>query len=62
MLALEENRGRTLEVEISQLTRQKKEAEEAARMMESEMNRSLEQAKAQRREKCSRRATRGSFA
>lgn len=52
MLALEENRGRTLEVELSQLTRQKKEVEEAARMMESEMNRSLEQAKAQQREKC----------
>ena len=52
MLALEENRGRTLEVEISNLTRKKKEAEEAARTIESEMNRSLQQAKVQWREKC----------
>ena len=52
MLALEENRGRTLEVEISNLTRKKKEAEEAAQTIESEMNRSLQQAKVQRREKC----------
>ena len=52
MYALEENRGRQHEVEISGLTRKKKEAEEAAQMMELEMNRSLQQAKDQQREKC----------
>ena len=52
MYALEENRGRQQEVEISGLTRKKKEAEEAARMMELEMNRSLQQAKVQQRDKC----------
>ena len=57
MLALEENRGRTLEVEISSLTRKKNEAEEAARRIESEMNRSLQQAKVQWR-----KVPRGSFA
>ena len=52
MLTLEENRGRTLEGEVSSLTRKKEEAEEAARAIESEMNRSLQQAKVQQREKC----------
>ena len=52
MYALEENRGRQQEVEISGLIRKKKEAEEAARAIESEMNRSLQQAKVQQREKC----------
>ena len=52
MLALEENRGRTLEVEVSSLTRKKEEAVEAARRIESEMNRSLQQARVQQREKC----------
>ena len=45
MLALEENRGRQMEVEISSLTHKKNEAEEAARMTESEMNRALHRAK-----------------
>ena len=52
MLALEENRGRQLEVEISSLTRKKKEAEEAARTIESDMNRALYQAKLQQKDKC----------
>ena len=52
MLALEENRGRQLEVEISSLTRKKREAEEAARAIESEMNRALHQAKLQQKDKC----------
>ena len=52
MYAVEENRVRQQEVEISGLLRQKKEAEEAARMMEVAMNRSLEQAKVQQRDKC----------
>ena len=52
MYAVEENRGKQQEVEISGLLRKKKEAEEAARMMELEMNRSLEQAKVQQRDKC----------
>ena len=52
MYAVEENRGRQQEVEISGLIRKKKEAEEAARTAESEMNRCLQQAKVQQREKC----------
>ena len=52
MYALEENRGRQQEVEISGLIRKRKEAEEAARSIELEMNRSLQQAKVQQREKC----------
>ena len=52
MYAVEENRGKQQEVEISGLLRKKKEAEEATRMMELEMNRSLEQAKVQQRDKC----------
>ena len=42
MYALEENRGKQQEVEISGLIRTKKEAEEAARAIEFEMNRSLQ--------------------
>ena len=52
MLALEENRGRQLEVEISSLTRKKREVEEAARAIESEMNKALHQAKLQQKDKC----------
>ena len=52
MLALEENRGRQLEVEVSSLTRKKRKDEEAARMIESDMNRALQWAKLQQRDKC----------
>ena len=52
MYAVEENRGKQQEVEISGLIRKKNEAEEAARIVESEMNRCLQQAKVQQREKC----------
>ena len=52
MLALEENRGRQLEVEVSSLTCKKKEAEEAARMIDSEMNRALQRTKLQQKDKC----------
>ena len=52
MLAFEENQGRTLQLEVSSLTREKQEAVEAARRIESEMNRSLQQASVQQREKC----------
>ena len=52
MLTFKENRGRTLQVEVSSLTRKKEEAVEAARRIESEMNRSLQQASVQQREKC----------
>ena len=41
MYALEENRGKQQEVEISGLIHKKNEAEEAARIVESEMNRCL---------------------
>jgi hypothetical protein len=52
MYAVEENRGKQQEMEISGLIRKKNEAEEAARAVESEMNRRLQQAMVQQREKC----------
>ena len=52
MLALEENKNRQLEVEISRLTREKDEVIEATRIMEVKMNRALYQVKLQQKDKC----------